>query len=130
MSLLTAFSTDPELQIRDINVGRVSDSIVEVTFATNVVAVSYTAGITIEVDGAGAEITSAARQTDHRKVQFTMTAPITQAQTVDVVYDASSGNYNAEDSLIDFDKSGHNWVGAGLWFDTVTDSGHIITVGL
>lgn len=131
MSLLTIFTSVPELQVDYVTAGTVNDSTVVVAFKYPVIAEDYGNGFTIKVAGSNATISSATRQSNHRLVYFVLSAPIAGGETIEVVYDASAGTYSKEDLTIDFDVTGGvNLIGSNLWFNVDTNSGQIVTLGL
>ena len=133
MSLLTIFSVAPNLQVASTAIGGVGNDTITVTFAFSVIAEDYSDGISIEVAGAPAVISSATRQADHKVVKFVLSAPVGGGENVEIIYDASAGTYSKEDLLIDFDiqsAATGNQVGMTLWFDQTYSSGHIVTLGL
>ena len=78
-------------------VGLVAAATVEATYTTKVVSADYTMGISIEVNAAPATISSAARQSDHAKVRYVLSAPVVALDTVTISYDADTGDYANED---------------------------------
>lgn len=72
-------------------VGSVSASTVVIGFSEPIKATSYTAGVTIEVNGSPATISSATRQTDKSIVRYVIASPVDGGDTVEFSYSAIDG---------------------------------------
>ena len=91
---------------------------------------SPAAGVTIQVNGGGATISSAVLQSDARTVHYTLSAAADANDAITWAYSAAGGDLeDAADSTITLAdvsaQSVANYIGTQYWFQHAENSGHL-----
>ena len=84
-------ASTPRPKFGSAEVGAVNDTTVAVTFSQPVKAATYTAGVTITVNGTPATISSATRQAGKDVVYYVLQTGVTNGQNVAFSYEAADG---------------------------------------
>jgi len=109
----------------ELEVGMVNDTTVIVQFSEPVKAVDFKQGVSIEINGTPATISTATRQVDKSIVRYLISPAVTGGDAVTFIYEAIDGFIQNEQgiNLADCDEPVQNNVGgAPILFDAFTDT--------
>ncbi len=118
-------STVPQYSASEI--GDVDTVTLEVTFDEAVVSADLTDGVTIEVNAAGATISSGTLQGDNQTVYYVISAAADINDTITWSYSAAGGSIQdtSGNALADVAaQTAVNYIGTQFYFNDLNSSGH------